>query len=241
VTRTLAATLIGALALGAGFAAPAGARPLPPTAGNSRPGCPPAFGDLRSRARTEATRREATLSDVSAKLSAAQDPWGVNAGLLGALANAKNGLVALDQQIQTICAPTRDAIRTTVDTIFTGYRVYWLRVPQAHMVEEADHLGVARTKLGTVAHTLAGLVGSNTQAQADLTAMNQTLAAFDTTLGTVPTLTGHIADVPGLVPAADMSANVAAMQTARTNLHTARQSLGQASVDAKKVVHDLGH
>ncbi len=229
----------GALAF---MATPAGARPLPVPAAKPpvQGGCPPVFADLRARADAEATRRETTLADVSAKLSAAQDPWGLNGGLLATFADARNALEALDQRIRDTCYPTRDAIRSDVVSIFTAYRVYWLRVPQAHLIEEADHLGVARGKLQTVAQTLAGLVGANAAAQRDLAAMRSGLAAFDATLGTVPHVTVHLAAVAQLAPAADMTADVAAMQSARSDLRSARQSLGQASLDAHKVIKDLG-
>ncbi len=228
------------------LAAPAGPRPVPPVRSTnattpSSNGCPPAFADLRSRGHAEAARRETTLTTLSSALTGAQDPWGVNSGLLSTLANAKSNLVALDQRIQSSCYPTREGLRADVATIFAGYRVYWLRVPQSRIVEEADHLGVARGKLASVAQTLTGLVGGNAQAQADLTAMDHALASFDSTLGTVPNLTSHVAAVPGLVPAQDMSGNVAAMQAARADLKTARQALGQAATDAKKVVADLKH
>ncbi len=142
-------------------------------------------------------------------------------------------------------AARRETTLTTLSSALTGaqdpWGVYWLRVPQSRIVEEADHLGVARGKLASVAQTLTGLVGGNAQAQADLTAMDHALASFDSTLGTVPNLTSHVAAVPGLVPAQDMSGNVAAMQAARADLKTARQALGQAATDAKKVVADLKH
>ena len=93
---------------------------------------------------------------------------------------------------------------------------------------------------GHVEQTLAGLVGSNSRAQADLTAMRTALTAFDTTLGTVPNVTTHLASVAQLAPAADMTSNVAVMQAARGDLRSARQSLGQASADAHKVIKDLG-
>ncbi|MBV8951765.1 MAG: hypothetical protein JOZ99_12880 [Actinobacteria bacterium] len=245
--RSLAVPLLAAGAL-AFLAAPAGARTQPPVAAHtnasaitvSSTGCPPAFPDLRTRAHSEVVRRETTLDDLSTRLSAAQDPWRINGGLLNALAGAKTTLTALDQHIQTTCYPTREALRSDVGTIFTVYRIYWLRVPQAHLVEEADHLGMARGKLQNVEQTLAGLVGSNSRAQADLTAMRTALTAFDTTLGTVPNVTTHLASVAQLAPAADMTSNVAVMQAARGDLRSARQSLGQASADAHKVIKDLG-
>lgn len=206
-------------------------------------GCqsPPAFADLRSRGQSEVARRVVTLDQLSASLSGAADPFGVDGGLEAALGSAKTGLSALGQQIETSCYPTREALRADVAKIFTDYRVYWLRVPQSKQVEVADHLGVVRAKLATVAQTLAGLLGSNAKAASDLAGMNQQLATCDAALGTAPTLAPNVAAVPGLAPAADMTANVSALRAGRADLQNARRALGEASSDAKKVLGDLGH
>jgi len=186
------------------------------------------------------SRREATLSGLESALSAAQDPWQVNSGMTTALGSAASGLTTLNQQIQTACYSSEFAIRASVDSIFTAYRVYWLRVPQTDVIVTADHLGVARQQLGSVAQRLAGLVGSNTQAQSDLAAMNGALSSFDTAMGTIPNLQGPVAAVPSLQPALDMTSDVGAIQAARSTLQNARNSLGQAATDAGKVVTDLG-
>jgi hypothetical protein len=227
----VAIALLGALGSGAAAA---------PNVTTSN-GCPPSFADLRAAANTAVTKRLTTLTGLVTSINDAQDPWAANGGLDGTLNGVSSGLTTLNQSIQTGCYASRQALRADVDSIFTGYRVYWLRVPQSKIIEGADHLGVARQQLGTIAQNLAGMVGSNAKAQADLAAMNAALGTFDSTLGTIPTLTGHVAAVPGLQPAVDMSADVAALQAARGDLKAGRQALGSASADAKKVVADLGN
>ena len=78
--------------------------------------------------------------------------------------------------------------------------MYWLRVPQSHAIEAADHLAEARAKLGTVAAKLAGLVGTNQQAKIDLDAMNTELGSVDAQLGVAPTPGPSIAAVRDLRP-----------------------------------------
>lgn len=164
----------------------------------------------------------------------------MNAGQMSALQNASAGIVALDARIQSTCYSSAAALPADASTLFTSYRVYWLRVPQTHGIEAADRLAEARTRLGAVATKLAGHVSGNPKAQTDLAAMNRALSAADAALGTPPTPTAHIAALPALAPAADMTADVAAMVAARADLVSVRGSLVQARVDGLAVVADLG-
>jgi hypothetical protein len=222
VVSTLVALSIPALA------APAGA-----PAGQCK-------GDVvKARVHAAATRREVMLLKLVAKLQARQDPYALNAGQISALQSAASAITALDQQIQRTCYPTYAALHVDAVKLFVTYRVYWLRVPQTHAIEAADHLAEARQKLGGVAAKLAGLVGSNRQAQTDLAAMNQALTTSDAKLGTPPTPTATIAAIPGLQPALDMTADTQALITARQDLLAARLALSQARDDGAKVITDL--
>ncbi|MGO9872294.1 MAG: hypothetical protein ACLPVY_00725 [Acidimicrobiia bacterium] len=202
-------------------------------------GCGP-FAVAKAFVHAAAERRETTLGLLVSTLQARQDPWSLNAGQIAALQNASSGISALDAQVQNTCYTTRAALRADATQLFTNYRVYWLRVPQTHAVEAADRLAEARSRLGTVATKLAGHVGTNTKAQAELSAMNQALAAADANLGTVPTPADAVASVLTLAPAADMTADVAAMETARADLIAARGALIQARTDGLAVIGDLG-
>ncbi|HWS44974.1 MAG TPA: hypothetical protein VN636_03865 [Acidimicrobiia bacterium] len=229
MTRLVAAISVAAAALVPALAAaPAGA------AGAACKG-----DTVKPRVHTEATRREATLASLVANLQARKDPYGMNGGQITALQQASSGISTLDQQIQSTCYPTLAALRTDATKLFVDYRVYWLRVPQTHAIQAADHLAEARARLGQVAAKLAGYVGSNTTAQADLAAMNQALAAADAKLGTPPTAGPSIAAVPGLLPAADMTAQTQALQAAHADLLAARASLSAARAGGAKVVADL--
>jgi hypothetical protein len=198
------------------------------------------FTTERQKAHADVAKRLTTLDQLAGVLGAAQDPFGVNGGETAALADAKTGLTALDQKIQTSCYTDRVTLNADARTIFTSYRVYWLRMPQTHIIESADHLGVARQTLGASATKLAGLVGDNQKAQADLAAMNQALSTSDAHVGNPPSLGGSVAAVPGLAPAVDMTADVTAMKAARADLEASRKALAEARRDAQRVVADLG-
>jgi hypothetical protein len=224
-----ASTVVGVTTAGPAFASVA--RPT----NTCRP-----FTTERQKARADVAKRLATLDQLAGVLGAAQDPFGVNGNQAGVLAGAKFGLGALDQKIQTSCYTDRATLNADARTIFTSYRVYWLRMPQTHIIEAADHLGIARQTLGASATKLAGLVGDNQKAQADLAAMNQSLSTSDAHVGNPPSLGGSVAAVPGLAPAVDMTANVTAMKAARADLEAARRALADARRDALRVVADLG-
>ena len=239
IRARLAATVVGATivstaALGLVAAAPAGA-----FGGAASNACRP-FTVVKAKVHAAAVRREATLATLVAKLQARRDPWTLNASQISTLQSASAGISALDSKVQTTCYSDTAALRADATTLFTGYRVYWLRVPQTHGIEAADRLSEARTRLGAVATKLAAHVGTNAKAQADLAAMNQALTAADGVLGTPPTPAAHISALVSLAPAADMTADVAAMETARTDLQTVRASLVQARADGLAVLGDLG-
>jgi len=209
------------------------------TAGTAPSQCRP-FILAKARVHDAAQRRETTLGLLVSTLQARQDPWSLNAGQIAALGTATAGISALDARVQSGCYSTSAALRTDAMSLFTTYRVYWLRVPQTHAVEAADRLAEARSRLRSVAAKLAAHVGTNAKAQAALAAMNQALAAADAKLGTAPIPASALASVVALAPAADMTADVAAMETTRAVLYSARSSLAQARTDGLTVIDDLG-
>jgi hypothetical protein len=187
-----------------------------------------------------AVSRESTLAALVAPLQARQDPWSLNAGQISALQAASSGITALDAHVQSTCYSTVAQFRSDASPLWTTYRVYWLRVPQTHGILAADRLADAQTRLANVETRLAAHVGTNVKAQSDLTAMNQALAAARQALGTPPTAPPDIAALPTLAPAVDMSADIAAMEAARTSLTSVRASLVEARTSGLAVVTDLG-
>ena len=256
LTATVGALIAGVITAPA-FAADGTGAPTRPTLvprpavtattapGASAPGsaasttCRP-FTAERQIAHADVTKRLTTLDQLVGFIAGAGDPYTVNAGQSATLTGAKSGLDALDQKIQSGCYTDRASLSSDVRTIFTGYRIYWLRVPQTRILESADHLGGARQVLGSTATKLAGLVGDNDKAKTDLAAMNADLATADAHVGNPPSLGGSIAAVPALAPAVDMTADVTALKAARTDLEAARKALAAARRDAVRVVADLG-
>lgn len=195
--------------------------------------------DAKPIVHADALRRETTLADLVAKLQARKDPFAMNRGQIATLQQANTAVAALDSKIQATCYPTRAALHADASMLWTNYRVYWLRVPQSHAIEAADHLEEARTRLGTVAEKLSGLVGTHPQATADLEAMNTALGSADAKLGVAPTPGQSIAAVRNLQPAVDMTADTTVLEAAHNDLLSIYQQLMTARADGLKVISDL--
>jgi hypothetical protein len=197
------------------------------------------FPDIEQLAQTQATRRENTLDALSAALHSRQDPFELNGTQVGALQQAKGGITALVQTVQSGCYATKAAFASAVRPLFTQYRVYWLRAPQTDVIQAADYLGEARSRLGDAAAKLGPHVKGNTKAMIDLNEMNVALASADVSLGTPPSPSPSIKAVAALVPAVDMTANVTAIDAARSDLLAARTALITARNDAQQAIADL--
>ncbi|HET9730014.1 MAG TPA: hypothetical protein VFR41_11365 [Acidimicrobiia bacterium] len=195
--------------------------------------------EIKPRVHDAVVKRDQTLDALVAALQHRNDPFQLNADQITALQQARSSLDALDAHITNTCYPTLVAFRTDVEKILTDYRVYWLRVPQTHVVGAADHLGTASAKLQAAAAKLAALVNGNATAQTDLAAMNASLATADAKVGTAPHASASITAVVGLAPAADMSADDAALKAAYADLVAARTALVHAREQGLKVVADL--
>jgi hypothetical protein len=194
---------------------------------------------LKPLVHDDAVRREAKLAALVADLQARRDPFGLNGPQISALQAANVGITALDSQIAGTCYPALAALRADATKLFVDYRVFWLRVPQTHVIEAADRLDEARTRLAGAAGLLAGQVGANASAQRDLAAMNQALSSADAKLGTPSSAGPSIVAVAGLQPAADMSNDTAVLRGAHADLLAVRASLAEARADGLKVLSDL--
>lgn len=235
-----------ALVIGLGFAAPAGAAgsgsgTTRGVLGVAKTGAACKGAQVKPTIHAAAVKRETTLTALVAKLGLRTDPFALNGPQVSALQSASSAITALDAQIAATCYPTIAALRADASKLFVGYRVYWLRGPQTHVIEAADLLANARAHLGAAATKLGPLAGQNAAAQTDLAAMNAALAAADAKLGDAPQAGASITAVAGLQPAADMTSDTAALRTARTQLVAIRASLGAARTAALKVVADLKH
>ena len=218
----------------------ASATVTPPVRSGATASCTgPVMTAVKAKLHTAATEREATLTQLSARLTPVPDSFGLNAGQLAALQDANSGIQGLDETIQATCYTTVADLRAAGAQLFEGYRVYWLRIPQTRQLEAVGRLGDLSAKVSDAATKLAARVGDNTKAQSDLAAMNAQIAVAAEQLGTTPSASAPVTATAGLVPAKDMTANVDTMHTSLDVLRKARTALEQARIEGLKVVHDL--
>jgi hypothetical protein len=135
-----------------------------------------AFGDC------EINRRFATLTDLSARITASKVMTSSHAAALqGEISSTRSGLTSLKATIDadtTIAALKLDIVKIAAD-----YRVYLLVVPQVNLVNGADGVLATQSRFSQVGTNLAARIAAakgagkdTTAAQADLDAMNAAVA-----------------------------------------------------------------
>jgi hypothetical protein len=221
------------VAAGAGVTASAGMRP----ATASRATCAGAVD--KELVHTAAANREATLDGLTAVMHAARDRYGLNGAQLQSLASARTVVVATDARVQGTCDATLAAFRADAAPIFSGERVYWLRVPQTKEIEAADRLSVASAALATTAAQLGRYVRAGTPAAGALAAMRVQLGVVTELIGAAPTASAELAGVAALQPALNMTASDAALRGERVALERAYAALLMAKADGLEALKDL--
>jgi hypothetical protein len=197
------------------------------------------FTEIKAAVHTAARHRETVLDQLVAALQPHTDPFSLNQAQTSTLLEAKDAVTKLDQTVSSTCYQSAAAIHDAVVPMFDQQRVYWLRVPQTHVIEAADFLAEATASLKSVAQSLAPLAKANPKAQSDLAAMNQSIANAMARIGGSPTPSASIAAVAALQPATDMTANDVAVNSARADLTAATASLESARDHGAVVVNDL--
>jgi hypothetical protein len=230
--------LIGAgvaVALTLGVAAPAGAskRPTFPTAPTCR------AVNFKGGVHRAAVAREQMLTSLVSALQSRADTYGLNGAQVGALQSANSSLAALDSHIASTCYATFAEFKSDAAKVWDDYRVYWLRVPQTHVIGAADHLGKVLDRLDGIAEKLSKYAETNAQSKADYLALTGDLGQVAGTLGASQKPASVITAAAHLAPAQDMTADDAALEAAHAVLATARAALVVARADAYKMVGDL--
>jgi hypothetical protein len=237
LTRATAGTAVAAAALigmsGTALAATSPA-PVPSTA--------PLHGQnlaaIQKQAAADIARR---LSSLSVAINDVTNSTAISAGdkttLLATLNNDVTGLTALGTTIAN--DTTAQQALTDSKTIYTGFRVYALALPQVHFAAAADTITVTvLPKLTDAQSKLAALLagadsGKNTPAvQALMTDLGNQITAI------TGATTGLSATVLAYTPA-QYDANHALLSPARGSLAISRNDIKTARTDIATVVADL--
>lgn len=235
VAAATCTTLALAVAAPAGADTPSGSSSSASTSTSSAAGGAARLATIQALAKLAIANRltalNATIPVVTANpvISAAD-----RATLLTTLNGDVNGLTPLGAKIAA--DTTAAQAETDYETIFTGYRVYALALPQVRYAAAVDDLtaGVV-PKLTSAQSTLAGLLagvdaGKNTPAvQAAMTDLSKQIASITSTT------TGLSATVLAYTPA-QYNANHAILSQPRASLTQARADARAAAADIATVV-----
>jgi len=212
------------------------------TTSSASPSAAPAHGDnlaaIKAKAAAAITRR---LSAISVAINDINNSSVISAGdkttLLATLNGDVSGLTALGTTIAADATAKQAA--TDYGTIFTGYRVFALALPQVHFAAAADSItGVVLPKLTDAQTKLAALLagvdsGKNTP---EVQAAMADLATQITAIGAATS--GLSATVLAFTPA-QYDANHALLSPARASLATSRNDVKTARADITTVTKAL--
>jgi hypothetical protein len=234
MNRIVTTSLIGTtavVALIAGTCAPAfadGTSTPAPRAGKS-------LSTIQASAKTQTTARIGALNTAIAKITAAPD---LNSSDRSTILATLNGDVSAMNTVEAKIAADTTVAAASADykTIFTGYRVYAVAIPQSHLAAAADRMTSTSIPKATDAQTklAAALAGpdaskSTPALQADLTDMSTQIAAASAALN------GIAAQSLAVTPAA-YNSNHAVMQPIRSAVKTAIADLKKATSDGRTVL-----
>ncbi|MDQ1464733.1 MAG: hypothetical protein QOC73_1674, partial [Actinomycetota bacterium] len=159
------------------------------------------------------------------------------ATLLGTLNGDVAGLTALGTKIAA--DTTAQQAATDYKTIFTGYRVYALALPQAHFAMAADALtGTVVPKLTDAQTKLAALL-AGADAGKNTPAVQAAMADLATQLAAIGTATNGLSATVLAYTPAQYDANHALLSSARQSLVTARADAKAARADIVTVTKAL--
>ena len=213
-----------------------------PAFADSAPSTPPvtahsSLSAIQTAGAAATTRRIASIDTASARIAAGTKLGAAHAATITTtLSTDRAALVTLKAKI---------AADTTVATaiadyksIFTGFRIYAVVLPQAHIAAGADRLtGTTVPRLQAAHDKLAAALAahpdkSTPALQADLVQMQNDIDA------TTTAATG-LAEAALAVTPADFNANHAAMAPLRAQLKTAVADARKALADGKAIIQAL--
>jgi len=243
IRRLTGAGLLAVTAATAGFGVPLAGAATSGAARNPRPNAGAGLPTLKARCDAAVDGREATLSDLEAKVAASAHLSDANrSALTGQLQAAAGGLTALKATIDADTTVAQAA--TDCRKIVSDYRVYLLLAPKTRLVIAADR-GLAATAAATQAEpkvdaAISHAAGAGVPAAqvADAQARNADLKAK---VADATTQLDGLADqlVPLTAQQYDAGTAGPVLAGARTRLQATVADLKGARADLVAIRHDL--
>ncbi len=185
---------------------------------------PASLNTLKLRCENAISRRLTFLGDLQGRVNSASVLSAQHkSALLQIIGGDHSGLTALDTKIESETSPSQ--LRADCRDIVTGYRVYVLVGPQAHLTIAADRVDFVDTKLQGLYGRLSAALQRCSASPAQCQAAEQ---AFDDLQSKVrqssQAVAGVASEVLALQPAG-YPANEPTLDAARTSVETAHAAL----------------
>lgn len=189
-------------------------------------GAPRQMTDLKNKALSEIAKRQRTLADLTAKVSASTRNCGTNGAMLTEIATTAAGLTALGQVIAAETDVTR--ARAAFEQIYTSFRVYLLVAPKAGQVIRCNGQMVRIDQIRADAAQVQAAINAGPGTGIDTTAaqllLNQALASL-ASVNPALALAGIVGLVPDRGVEAARVANAAALKSADAALDASNRAL----------------
>jgi hypothetical protein len=195
---------------------------------------PHTLAAVQAAAAAKTGQRTTSLTAAIAKVTAATHLTSADKTTILGILNGD--LAAMPTVAATVAADTTFA-QATADyrTVYTGYRVYAVAIPQARYAAASDALTAGLPRLTTAQAKLAGLL-SGKDAAKSTPALQADLADMTTKIATATTaLSGLSARALAVTPSS-YNADHSALSSIKPSLVSAQAALKQARQDAKTVV-----
>lgn len=187
----------------------------------------------------------AAISLRESRLQVAVTNVGANRYLTSADRSAILSVLTTDQSDLTTLGSTIQSDTTAAQaeadyrTIFTTYRVFALRLPQARFAEAADDLtGTVIPRLTDAQSRLEALL-SGPDASKDSASVQASMSDLNTQIGTITSDTSGVAATVLAITPAQWNADQTILSTPRSQLVSARAAAHSAKADVASVVAAL--
>lgn len=200
---------------------------------------------LKGKAASEIAKRQRTLSELTAKITASTRDCLTNGAMLAEITGTATGLTALNQAIAAETDLTR--ARTQFQQIYTSFRVYLLVAPKAGKVLRCDaqlvRIDQLRTEAAQVQAIITAINPPTVESGAAQVVLNQALTAL-TAINPALALAGVTGLVPDRGVEAGRVANGVALKAADTALDASNRALRSVQDQlsaARKAAQRSGH
>ncbi len=199
--------------------------------------------NIVTRAGQEITRRIDILNQLSTKVQAMVH---VDANEKSSIASMVSTQVSALQSLQSKISADTDltTLRTDVQSITQGYRIFMLVVPQGSIAVASDKIQDVSQMISALSPKLAARISAAQSSGANVTALSASLSDMNTqTTNATTAAQAAVSETASLMPdngnASVEASNTAALKDAHSKIQAALADLKTARADAGSIVKGL--